>query len=144
MRHIPLPSSNGLMTRFIFEPNFLRVGLCCEVRLGLVACGGGLGIRFWVCSRNSVWLVEFGSGDVQVEGLPYVWCLVARGWFLKWNCFFIVWVRRLVDFRTRWCVEAGGVGTKLRPKASTSVSVEDSWWEKTFLMSFFLKFVWSS
>ena len=54
MRHIPLPSSNGLMTRFIFEPNFLRVGLCCEVRLGLVACGGGLGIRFWVCSRNSV------------------------------------------------------------------------------------------
>ena len=58
MRHIPLPSSNGLMTRFIFEPNFLRVGLCCEVRLGLVACGGGLGIRFWVCSRNSVWLVE--------------------------------------------------------------------------------------
>ena len=41
-------------------------------------------------------------------------------------------------------MEAGGVGTKLRPKASTSVSVEDSWWEKTFLMSFFLKFVWSS
>ena len=70
-------------------------------------------------------------------GLQCVWCLVVRGWFLKWNCFFIVWVRRLVDFRTRWCVEAGGVGTKLRPRASTSVSVGDSWWEKTFLMSFF-------
>ena len=54
---------------------------------------GGLGIRFWVCSRNSVRLVELGSGSVQVEGLQYVGHLVARGWFLKWNCFFIVWVR---------------------------------------------------
>ena len=46
MRHIPLPLSNGLMTRSGFEPNFLRVDLCCEVRLGLVALGGGLGVRF--------------------------------------------------------------------------------------------------
>ena len=41
-------------------------------------------------------------------------------------------------------MEAGGVGTKLRPKASTSVSVGDSWWEERFLMALFLKFVWSS
>ena len=38
---------------------------------------GGLGIRFLVCSRNSVRLVEFGSGSVQVEGLQYVGHLVA-------------------------------------------------------------------
>ena len=90
MRHTPLPLSNGLMTRSGFETNFLRVELCCEVRLGLVTHGGGLWIRFWVCSRNSVSLFEFGSGDVQVEGLQYVRGLVVRGWFLKWNCFFIV------------------------------------------------------
>ena len=100
------------MTRSGFEPNFLRVDLCCEVRLGLVAHGGGLGMRFWVCSRNIVRLVELGSGAVQEEGLQYVGHLVVRGWFLKWNCFFIVWVRQLADFRTRWCVEAGGLGTK--------------------------------
>ena len=39
MRHAPLPLSNGLMTKSGFEPNFLRVGLCYEVRLGLVTCG---------------------------------------------------------------------------------------------------------
>ena len=49
MRHIPLPLSNGLMTTSGFEPNFLRVDLCCEVRLGLVAHGGGFRIRFLVC-----------------------------------------------------------------------------------------------
>ena len=37
-----------------------------------------------------------------------------------------------------------GVGTKLRPKASTSVSMGDSWWEERFLMALFLNFVWSS
>ena len=57
--------------------------------------------------------MELGSGAVQEEGLQYVGHLVVRGWFLKWNCFFIVWVRQLADFRTRWCVEAGGLGTKL-------------------------------
>ena len=46
MRHIPIPLSNGLMTRTGFEPNFLRVDLSREVRLGLVTCGGLLGIRF--------------------------------------------------------------------------------------------------
>ena len=69
MRHIPLLFSNGLMTRSVLEPNFLRADLCCEVRLGLVTCGRGLGGRFWVCLRNSVSLVEFGSGDIQGEGL---------------------------------------------------------------------------
>ena len=67
--------------------------------MDLAAREGGLGIRFWVCSRNSVRLVEFGSGGVQVEGLQYVGRLLVRGWFLKWNCFFIVWVRWLADFR---------------------------------------------
>ena len=71
------------MTRSGFEPNFLRVDLCCEVRLGLVTYAEGLGVRFWVCSRSSVRLVEFGSGSVQVEGLKYVARLVVRGWFLK-------------------------------------------------------------
>ena len=144
MRHIPLTLLNGLMTRSGFKPIFLRVDFFCEVRLGLVACGRELGIRFWVCSSNSVRLVEFGSGGVQVEGLQYVGRLLVRGWFLKWNCFFIVWVRWLADFRMRWCVEARGVGTNLRPKASTSVSVGDSWWEERFLMALFLKFVRSS
>ena len=43
--------------------------LCCELRLGLVARGGGLEIRFWLCSRNIVRLVKFSLGGVQVEGL---------------------------------------------------------------------------
>ena len=38
MRHIPLPLSNGLVTKSGLEPSFLRVDLCCEVRLGFVAC----------------------------------------------------------------------------------------------------------
>ena len=46
MRHIPTSWPNGLMTRPGFEPNFLRVDLCCEVRLGIVTCGSWLGIRF--------------------------------------------------------------------------------------------------
>ena len=50
-----------------------------------------------------------------MEGLYYVGGLVIRGWLLRQNCFFVVWVRRLADFWTRWCVEAGGVETKLRP-----------------------------
>ena len=87
---ISLPLLNGLMTRPRFEPNFLRMNLCCEIRLGLLALERGLGIRFWVCLRNSVRLVEFGSGGVQVEGFQYMGRLVVRGWFLKWNCFFIV------------------------------------------------------
>ena len=88
--------------------------------------------------------MEFGSGAVQVEDLQYVGRLVVRDWFLKWKCFFMVWVRRFDDFRTRKCVEAGSVGTKLRPKASTSVSVGDIWLEERFLMALILKFVWNS
>ena len=65
---------------------------------------------FRVCSRNSVRLVEFGSGVIQVEGLQHVRRLVVRSWFLKSNCFFMVWVRRFADFRMRWCVEAGVLG----------------------------------
>ena len=75
--------------------------LCCGVRLGLVTCGGGLEIRFLVCSRNIVRLGEFGSKSVQLGGLQYVGRLVVRFWFLKWNYFFIVWVRQLANFRTR-------------------------------------------
>lgn len=39
---------------------------------------------------------------------------------------------------------ARGVGTKLRPKTSSSVSMEDNWLEERFLMVLFLKLVWSS
>ena len=46
MRHILLPLLSGLMTRSGLEPNSLRVDLCCEVRLGLVTSGGGLGKGF--------------------------------------------------------------------------------------------------
>ena len=141
MRHIPLPLSNGLMTRSGLEPRFLRVDLCSEVRLGLATYWVRLGRWFWVCSRNSVRLGESGSGGIQVEGLQYVGRLVVSGRFLKWNCFFMVWMRRMADFCTRWCVEAGGVGTKLRPRARTSVSIRDRWWEERFLMALFLKFV---
>ena len=41
-------------------------------------------------------------------------------------------------------MEAKGVGTKLRPRPSTSVSMGDSWWEDRFIMALFLKFVSSS
>ena len=41
-------------------------------------------------------------------------------------------------------MEVGGVGTKLRPKASISVSMGDSWWEKRILIALFLDLVWSS
>ena len=74
MRHIPLPLSNGLMTRSGLEPRFLRVDLCSEVRLGLATCWGRLGRWFWVCSRNSVRLAESGSGGIQVEGLHVCVC----------------------------------------------------------------------
>ena len=67
MRHIPLPLLNDLMTRSGLDPNFLRVDLCYEVRLGLVTCGGRVGRGFWVCSRNNVRLVEFGPEGIQGE-----------------------------------------------------------------------------
>ena len=143
MRHIPLPLSNGLMTILGLEPRFLRLDLCSEVRLGLVTCWGRLGRWFLVFSRNSVRLAVLRSGGIQVEGLQYVGRLVVSGWFLKWNCFFMVWMRRVADFCTRWCVEAGGIGTKLRPRASTSVSIGDRWWGERFLMALFLKLVCS-
>ena len=46
---------------------------------------------------------------------------------------FLAWIKWLADFWMRLCVEAGAVGTKLRPKASTSVSMNDSWWEEGLL-----------
>ena len=80
-----------------------------------------------VYSRNSVRLAEFIPGGIQVEGFQYVGCLTVSNWFLKWNCFFMVWMKRVADFRTRYCMEAGGVGTNFKARASTSVSVRDSW-----------------
>ena len=69
------------------------------VGLSLVTCGERLGKRFWVFSRNSVRLVEFGSGGIQVEDLTYGGCrLGVRGCFLKQNCFLIVWMRWLGNF----------------------------------------------
>ena len=43
MRHILLPLSKDLMDKSGLEPSFLRVDLCCEVRLDLVVCWGWLG-----------------------------------------------------------------------------------------------------
>ena len=40
MRHISLVLSNGLITKSGLEPSFLRVNLCCEMRLGLLVCWG--------------------------------------------------------------------------------------------------------
>ena len=56
-----------------------------------------------------------------MEGLQYTGRLVIRGRFLKWNYFFMVWVRQLADFKMRWCVQVSRVGTKLRPKVRTSM-----------------------
>ena len=77
----------------VLEPSFLRVNLCCEVRLGLLVCWRWLGRGPLICSRISDWLVEFSSRDIQEEGLQYLGRLIVRGWFLKWNCFSLVWVR---------------------------------------------------
>ena len=89
MRHILLPLSKGLMTKSGLEPSFLSVNLCCEVRLGFwyVVVGWGEGLEYVPGSDR---LVEFDSGGTQVEGLQYLGRLIVRGWFLKWNCFFIV------------------------------------------------------
>lgn len=80
-----------------------------------------------IYSKNSVRLAKFISGGIQIEGLQYVGCLIISGWFLKWNCFFMVWMRWVADFRTRYCMEPGGVGTNFKARASTSFSVRDSW-----------------
>ena len=63
---------------------------------------------------------------------------------MKWNCFFHRLGEAASRFQDEVVVEAGGVGTKLRPKTSTSVSMRDSWWEERFLMVLFLKLVFSS
>ena len=54
-----------------------------------------------------------------MKGWQYVGLLVVSSSFLKCNCFFMVSMRRVVHFNTRWCVETGGVGTKLRPRTCT-------------------------
>ena len=41
-------------------------------------------------------------------------------------------------------METGGLGTKLRLKTITSLSMGDSWWEERFHMALFLKFICSS
>ena len=43
-------------------------------------------------------LAEFGLGGTQVERLQHEGRLIVRRWSLKWNCFFIVRVRRVADF----------------------------------------------
>ena len=58
--------------------------------------------------------------------------------------FFMVWMWQVAGFRMRWCVEAGGVGTKLRPRASTSISIGYGCLEERFLAALFLKCVCSS
>ena len=121
--------------------NWIKLFLKIAPLRHVETCRRRLGRGFWVCLRSIVRSVEFGSGGIQVEGLQYVERLVVRGWFLKQNCFFIVEMRQLANFWTRWCVEAGHIGTKLWPKVSASVSIEDSWWEERFPMVLFLKLV---
>ena len=62
MEYIPLLLSNGLITGSGLESSYLRVDICCEVRLGLLTRGGGLGRSFWVYLRSYVRFVEFGVG----------------------------------------------------------------------------------
>ena len=62
MKHISLLLSNGLITGSGLESSYLRVDLRCEVRLGLLTRGGGLGRSFQVYLRNYVRFVEFGVG----------------------------------------------------------------------------------
>ena len=38
------------------------------------------------------------QGGIQVKGLQYVGQLVVRDWFLRWNCFLLVWMRQVVNF----------------------------------------------
>ena len=69
MRHILLRLSKGLMTKSGLEPSFLRVDLCCELKLGLVVCWEWLGreglqsvpgrvIGWWsLVHRESKWKV---------------------------------------------------------------------------------------
>ena len=38
MTHILLSLSKGLMSKSRLVPRFLRVNLCCEVKLGLLVC----------------------------------------------------------------------------------------------------------
>ena len=52
MRHIPIPLSNGLMTRSGLKTNFLRVSFYCKVIIRSCDIQGRLGIGFWVCSRK--------------------------------------------------------------------------------------------
>ena len=98
MRHILLPLSKGLITKSGLKPSFLSVNLYCEVRLGLLVCCGWLGRGPRICSTKSDRLMEFDSGGTQVEGLQYLGRSIVREWFLKCNCFFIVWVRREAVF----------------------------------------------
>ena len=48
-----------------------------------------------VGSIRGIVLGWWSSVGIQLEGLQHVWSLVVRGWFLKWNCFFLIWVRLL-------------------------------------------------
>ena len=66
MRHIPLPLSNGLITRSGLQPSFLRMDLCCEVRLGFVI-------------RGESWGEGFGS----VRGTVLGWWSLVQG-VSKW------------------------------------------------------------
>ena len=63
------PFVKWLMTRSGLEPNFFRVNLCCEVRLGLVTCGD-----------------SWGDGFRSVQGTVLVWWNLVQG-VSKWRAF---------------------------------------------------------
>ena len=111
--------------------------------MGLLPCSGRLGRGFLVCLRNSVRLVEFDSGWIQVEGLQYVGHLVVRGWFLKYNCFFIVWMRWVANFGwgNGWRLELLGQSWDQRQVLQFQLVIVGG---KRFLMVLFLKLVCSS
>ena len=109
MRHLLLPL-------LMLKPNFVRVPIWNEERLGLTGCWRRLGRVLEPAKRIVLsWL--------SLAQVPGWWFVGEAVWFLEWKCFFMVWVRQAVDFWIRWCMLIEGVVPKLIPKQNTSISV---------------------
>ena len=91
---------------------------CCS---GCTMCGF---LQQFTCSGWLVW--ELVSGVIT---------------FLKWNCFFIAWVSRAVNFWIRWCAGVQDVERNLKLNWHTSIFCVDSWQEERICMTLLIKFV---